>query len=171
MTKEIKKEEKNSYLFGIIGALLGGLIASIPWIVLYVYVEMMWSFMALIIGYGAFLGYKTFKGKMNIKVPYIIGIISILVIIFTTLYVIPCLLVIKEGLTPNTEILSLLYNNAEFKTGIIKDLIFALLFTVLGVSGIFKTLKAQAQNGEELTLKTKKEETNKKTTKSKENEK
>lgn len=32
MPKEIKKEEKNSYLFGIIGALPGGLIASIPWI-------------------------------------------------------------------------------------------------------------------------------------------
>ena len=57
------------------------------------------------------------------------------------------------------EILSLLYSNTEFKSAIIKDLIFAVLFTVLGVSGIFKTLKNQAKNGEELTLKkTSKEE-------------
>ena len=126
---------------------------------MYVYVEMMWSFMAFLIGYGAFLGYKLFKGKMDIKVPYIIGIVSIIVIIFTTLYVIPALLIIKEGLTPSFEILSLLYSNTEFKSAIIKDLIFAVLFTVLGVSGIFKTLKNQAKNGEELTLKkTSKEE-------------
>ena len=156
----IKPETNNGYLFGIIGSILGGLVASLPWIIMYVYVEMMWSFMAFLIGYGAFLGYKLFKGKMDIKVPYIIGIVSIMVIIFTTLYVIPALLIIKEGLTPNFEILSLLYSNTEFKSAIIKDLIFAVLFTVLGVSGIFKTLKNQAKNGEELTLKkTSKEET------------
>ena len=156
----IKPETNNGYLFGIIGSILGGLVASLPWIIMYVYVEMMWSFMAFLIGSGAFLGYKLFKGKMDIKVPYIIGIVSIMVIIFTTLYVIPALLIIKEGLTPNFEILSLLYSNTEFKSAIIKDLIFAVLFTVLGVSGIFKTLKNQAKNGEELTLKkTSKEET------------
>ena len=155
----IKPETNNGYLFGIIGSILGGLVASLPWIIMYVYVEMMWSFMAFLIGYGAFLGYKLFKGKMDIKVPYIIGIVSIIVIIFTTLYVIPALLIIKEGLTPNFEILSLLYSNTEFKSAIIKDLIFAVLFTVLGVSGIFKTLKNQAKNDEELTLKkTSKEE-------------
>ena len=155
----IKPETNNGYLFGIIGSILGGLVASLPWIIMYVYVEMMWSFMAFLIGYGAFLGYKLFKGKMDIKVPYIIGIVSIIVIIFTTLYVIPALLIIKEGLTPSFEILSLLYSNTEFKSAIIKDLIFAVLFTVLGVSGIFKTLKNQAKNGEELTLKkTSKEE-------------
>ena len=155
----IKPETNNGYLFGIIGSILGGLVASLPWIIMYVYVEMMWSFMAFLIGYGAFLGYKLFKGKMDIKVPYIIGIVSIIVIIFTTLYVIPALLIIKEGLTPSFEILSLLYSNTEFKSAIIKDLIFAVLFTVLGVSRIFKTLKNQAKNGEELTLKkTSKEE-------------
>lgn len=155
----IKPETNNGYLFGIIGSILGGLVASLPWIIMYVYVEMMWSFMAFLIGYGAFLGYKLFKGKMDIKVPYIIGIVSIIVIIFTTLYVIPALLIIKEGLTPNFEILSLLYSNSEFKSAIIKDLIFAVLFTILGVSGIFKTLKNQAKNGKELTLKkTSKEE-------------
>lgn len=163
----IKLENNNGYILGILGAVLGGLVASLPWIIMYVYLEMMWSFMAFLIGYGAFLGYKLFKGKMDIKVPYIIGIISLVVIIFTTLYVIPSLLVIKEGVTPSFEVLKLLYSNSEFAGAIIQDLIFAVLFTVLGVSGIFKTLKEQAKNGEELTLrKTPKEEKdNKKATK------
>ena len=155
----IKPENNNGYILGILGAVLGGLVASLPWIIMYVYLEMMWSFMAFLIGYGAFLGYKLFKGKMDIKVPYIIGIVSLVVIVFTTLYVIPSLLVIKEGVTPSFEVLKLLYSNSEFAGAIIQDLIFAVLFTVLGVSGIFKTLKEQAKNGEELTLrKTPKEE-------------
>lgn len=155
----MKPENNNGYLLGILGAVLGGLVASLPWIIMYVYLEMMWSFMAFLIGYGAFLGYKLFKGKMDIKVPYIIGVVSIVVIIFTTLYVIPALLLIKEGVTPNFEVLKLLYSDSEFFSAIIQDLIFAVLFTVLGVSGIFKTLKEQAKNGEELTLrKTPKEE-------------
>lgn len=163
----VKPENNNGYLLGILGAILGGLVASLPWIIMYVYLEMMWSFMAFLIGYGAFLGYKLFKGKMDIKVPYIIGIVSLVVIIFTTLYVIPSLLVIKEGVTPSFEVLKLLYSNSEFAGAIIQDLIFAVLFTVLGVSGIFKTLKEQAKNGEELTLrKTPKEgKDNKKATK------
>lgn len=165
MKKDVKvevnksiKPENNNYVLGVLGAVLGGLIASIPWIIMYVYLEILWSFMALIIGYGAFIGYKTFKGKMDIKVPYIIGIVSILIVIFVTLYVIPCLLIVKEGITPTSEVIAFLYRDTEFKSAIIKDLLFALLFTVLGVSGIFKTLKAQAQNGEELTLKKKQEE-------------
>lgn len=166
MAKEIKdrninlekSQKEGNYFLGILGAILGGIVASIPWILMYVYLEILWSFMALIIGYGAFIGYKTFKGKMDIKVPYIIGIISIIVVVFVTLYVIPCLLIIKEGITPTSEVISFLYSDTEFKGAIIQDLIFALLFTVLGVSGIFKTLKTQAQNGEELTLKKKKEE-------------
>lgn len=165
MKKDVKvevnksiKPENNNYVLGVLGAVLGGLIASIPWIIMYVYLEMLWSFMAFIIGYGAFLGYKAFKGKMDIKVPYIVGIVSILVVVFVTLYVIPCLLIVKEGITPTSEVISFLYSDSEFKSAIIQDLIFALLFTVLGVSGIFKTLKTQAQNGEELTLKKKNEE-------------
>ena len=152
-----KSQKEGNYLLGILGAILGGLVASIPWIIMYVYLEILWSFMALIIAYGAFIGYKTFKGKMDIKVPYIVGIVSILVVIFVTLYVIPCLLIMKEGITPTSEVISFLYSDAEFKSAIIQDLIFALLFTVLGISGVFKTLKAQAQNGEELTLKKKEE--------------
>ncbi len=148
----VKPENNNGYLLGILGAILGGLVASLPWIIMYVYLEMMWSFMAFLIGYGAFLGYKLFKGKMDIKVPYIIGVVSLVVIIFTTLYVIPALLVIKEGVTPSFEVIKLLYSNSEFVGAITQDLIFAILFTVLGVSGIFKTLKNQAKNGEELTL-------------------
>ena len=50
-------ETNKKYLPGIIGALLGGLIASIPWILMYVYGEMMLSLLAIIIALGALKGY------------------------------------------------------------------------------------------------------------------
>ncbi len=155
---EEKVEIKNeSYLLGIIGAILGGLICSLPWIIVYVYLNFMWSFLAFIIGYGAFKGYELFKGKMDKSVPYIIGIVTIICVIVSTLVIIPVLLLLKEGVSNPFAMLKVLYaNNSDFKGAIIKDLLFSLLFAVLGVSGIFRTLLAQSKAGERLTLKKKK---------------
>ena len=58
---------RGSYLFGIIGALIGGIIGSIPWILVYVYGNMMFSALAIFIAAGEFLGYKLCRGKIDKK--------------------------------------------------------------------------------------------------------
>ena len=50
--------KKTSYFTGIIGALIGGIIASIPWVLVYVYGNMMLSLLAVLIAAGEFYGYK-----------------------------------------------------------------------------------------------------------------
>jgi acetyl-CoA carboxylase carboxyl transferase subunit beta len=72
----IKKEKTGSYLTGIIGAIIGGIIATIPWILVYVYGNMMLSILAAIIAGGEFLGYKICKGKIDKKLPIIIFSVS-----------------------------------------------------------------------------------------------
>ena len=59
----IKKEtsSKGSYLTGILGAIVGGAIATIPWILVYVYGEMMFSILAALIAAGELYGYKIAK--------------------------------------------------------------------------------------------------------------
>ena len=68
------KMEK-SYFMGIIGALLGAFVATIPWILLYIYGNMMLSILAFVIGYGALYGYKLFHGVVDKNTSWIITIV------------------------------------------------------------------------------------------------
>ena len=75
--KPIAKEIKNSdnkkvetsgnYFTGIIGAIIGGAIGAVPWIIAYIYGNMMIALLAILIAGGAYYGYKLFKGKITKK--------------------------------------------------------------------------------------------------------
>ena len=101
-------EENKSYFKGILGALIGGLIATIPWILCYVYVNMMFSILAIFIGIASLKGYQLMKGKVDKKLPYIIGGISFISITIATLIIIPSLLLLKENVTPTINNLKIL---------------------------------------------------------------
>lgn len=146
-------EENKSYVTGIIGALVGGLVASIPWILMYVYGEMILSLLAIIIAMGALKGYQLLKGKIDGKLPIIIIIVSVICVTISTLLIIPCLLMAKEGIEINIESLELLYEYDEFASAIMKDYIISLLFTFLGISGVVKSIKKQIYEGETKEIK------------------
>lgn len=140
-------EVKKSYLLGIIGALLGGLIASIPWILMYVYANMIYSLLAILVAIGALKGYELFNGKVDKKLPWIIALISILCITIATLVIIPNLLLLKEYGTLSFVNFKLLYSNKEFTNALMADYVLSLVFTFLGISGVVSTIKKQVNNG------------------------
>lgn len=141
------EEKQKGYLLGIVGALIGGLIGTIPWIILYVYANMIYSLLAFIVAIAALKGYELFKGKVDKKLPYIIGAISIICITIATLVIIPNLLLVKEIGTTSLANFKLLYADSEFAGAIIGDYIMSLLFTILGISGVFASIKKQVNNG------------------------
>ncbi len=61
---------------GILGAFIGPILFSLPWVLVYVYGGYMLSLLAFIIGTAALLFYKLFGGKVDKKTPAIILIIS-----------------------------------------------------------------------------------------------
>lgn len=137
-------KEKNSNLFlGILGAVIGGFIGAIPWVAMYVYGDMILSLLAIIIALGAQFGYKLFKGPVDKKLPWIIAVISIIVVVVSTLFVIPSLLMINEKIAFSFENLKILYEYEPFKNAILKDLAVSIIFTLLGISGTFAQLKKQ----------------------------
>lgn len=146
-------EENKSYITGIIGSLIGGLVASIPWILMYVYGEMILSLLAIIIAMGALKGYQLLKGKIDGKLPIIIIVVSIVCVTISTLLIIPCLLMAKEGIEINFDNLELLYEYDEFASAIMKDYLISLLFTFLGISGVVKSVKKQIYEGETKEIK------------------
>lgn len=146
----IKKEtsSKGSYLTGILGAIVGGAIATIPWVLVYIYGGMMFSILAALIAAGELYGYKIAKGKINKKLPIILMVIALIIVTVTTLVIIPTLLIAKEGIAVNLTNISRLYENGEFATAMMKDFIISVIFTILGASIVTANIKKQLENNE-----------------------
>ncbi|MDD5979653.1 MAG: hypothetical protein PUC23_00890 [bacterium] len=135
-----------SYFTGIIGALIGGFIAAIPWVLMYVYGNMILSLLAIIIALGALKGYQLFNGKVDKKLPVFITVVSLIVVTISTFVLIPYLLILKE----NTSVsISYLYQNSDFTIAILKDYFISLLFTIIGISGVITSIKSQVNNKKE----------------------
>lgn len=147
------KNNKGSYLTGIIGAIIGGAIATIPWVLVYVYGGMMLSILAALIAAGEFYGYKICKGKINKKLPAILMILAVIIVTIVTLLVIPSLLLRQEGIAGNLKNIEIIYQNTEFKTAIIKDFMVSVVFTILGASIITANIKRQIENGNSNNIK------------------
>lgn len=145
---EAKENNLKGYILGTLGSMVGGMIATLPWILCYVYANMMYSILAIFIAIGAFKGYELCKGKIDKKVPIIIAVVSLVAITIATLVIIPHLLILKEYGSTNMEAFKLLYSFDEFKTAIIQDYIYSLLFTVLGTSGIIGSIKRSIESGD-----------------------
>lgn len=125
---------------GILGAFIGSIIFSLPWVLVYVYGGYMLSLLAFIIGTGALLFYKLFGGKVDKKTPVIILITSILSVTIATFVIIPFFLLLKDGYGFDLEMFKRLYTLNDFVSGIIKDYFISIVFTILGISGILKSI-------------------------------
>lgn len=136
--------ETNNYIKGILGAIIGGILFSLPWILVYVYANYILSVLATIIAFGALKFYKIFGGKVTKKTSIIIALASILSITIATFIIIPFWLVAKEGYGFNAEYVGLLYNSSEFVSSIIRDYIVSILFTILGISGVIANINKEA---------------------------
>lgn len=138
-------DNKNGgYLLGILGGFVAGMVATIPWVLVYVYLNYILSLLAILVAVAVLKGYQFMKGKVDKKLPIIISVISVACISIATLYLIPKFLIIKEGYHMSV---SLLYNNSDFSSAIIKDYITSLLFTFLGISGVVTSVKRQVKSG------------------------
>ena len=145
--KEIIKVNKSNYITGILGAIVGGFIGAVPWILAYIYGNMMIAILAIFIAGGAYYGYKLCKGKVTKKLPIIIMLISIIIVAITSLLIIPIILIHTEGYNVNIETIKYLYQDSEFKAGIIRDTVIAVVFTIIGGGVITANIKKELEEG------------------------
>ena len=143
----IKEQKKGSYITGTIGAIIGGAIASIPWILVYAFGNMILAALTLLIAGGAFVGYKLLKGRIGKGLPAIITIVSIIVVTVVTLVVCPIILMAKEGVEVSVFNFKMLYSSSDMQAAIIQDLIMSLLFTGLGIAAIVRSISIQIKKG------------------------
>lgn len=141
------KKASGSYVTGIIGAIIGGAIGAVPWIIAYIYGNMMIALLAILIAGGAYYGYKICKGKITKKVTIIITIISIIIVALVSLLIIPVILIHTEGMNTNLATIQYLYQDEEFTSAIIRDTLIAIVFTAVGVAVVNASIKKDLEEG------------------------
>lgn len=133
----------NNNIKGILGAIIGAIIFSLPWVMIYIYGNYIVAIMAAVIAYGALLLYKKFGGIVDKKTPLIITISSLLAITIATFIIIPIWLIIKEGYSFQLEMLREIYQDSSFVKSIIWDYVISIVFTLLGISGVISNINKE----------------------------
>ena len=123
----IKPKENGNYLLGTIGAILGGIIGAIPWTLVYFFANYNIALLAILVGMGAIKGYTIFKGKFTKKTKILISIISLIILVSVELIVLPLIYTVAYSVD-----LKAFYT--EMRSGIIHDLIFTILFGLIGIA-------------------------------------
>ncbi len=131
----IKEASKGNYITGIIGAIIGGAIAAIPWVFVYVKCNMILSVLAILIALGALKGYEIFKGKITKLLKPIVIIVTLLIVIIANLVVIPNFIAYESDVE-----VSVLYENKDFQDALMQDLAISIIFAALGISAAISSI-------------------------------
>jgi len=139
------KEEKRSLVLGLLGAIVGGLIGSIPWMIAYNF-NWVLSILGAAIGFCAMKGYELGKGPEGVVKKVSIITISLIIVVFAQ-YVVGVLYAYQamQGMRFSPTILDtveifneLLFSEPEFQRAMLADTGIGIFFALLGLSGLFK---------------------------------
>ena len=125
--------ETKRYVFACLGGLLGGLLASLPWLVLYTMGGLIVSALAFLIAPGVNYGYRKLKGRVNRKLPTIIIAISIVVLLLIDLLILPAYFSCSLNIS---TIINLILTKSYWQL-MVRELVIS---TVFAVAGIFKVV-------------------------------
>jgi len=153
--EERKRNKKGSYLAGIIGAISGGFVAALLWILTYIFASnMVIPIFASFIPIGTYLGYKIFRGKKGKLTAGIITVISLLIIVLVTTAICPAILLLQSGYAMSWENLIGLYSDTreEIRLTILEDSVAGLVFNIIGIIVVIKIFVIKRKTVEEKIL-------------------
>lgn len=128
---------------------------------MYVYGGYILSILAMFIAVGFIFCYRKCNGPITKATPWIVGVSSILIVVFITLVAIPLLSLSNEGFPATLQNLQILYESSEYMGALTKDLIVSIIFTFLGIGGVLTKLKQEANSAkvaQNKVIETKKED-------------
>lgn len=136
--------EKNNYLSGTIGAVLGALVGTILWVVIGL-LGYLAAIAGLAIAFASAKGYTLFKGKITRITPWIIGLSTLFALIIGQFVTLDLIFYqeFKDSISLG-DALSLTFQlpflDPEIMSAFIKDTLLGLVFAALGAFGTIKRL-------------------------------
>lgn len=129
--------ETKRYVLACLGGLVGGLIASLPWLVLYLMGGLILSALAFLIAPGVNYGYRKLKGRVNRKMPMTVTIISIVVLLIIDLVILPA----YYCKTLNLITIFNFITTKVYWQLVVRELIISTVFAVAGIFKIVNDIK------------------------------
>lgn len=143
-TREYEAEDKN-YFLGFIGALIGGIVCSIPWIIVQVFLNRIASVLAALIGVGALKAYYMFKGKLGRGTRWIIALCTLISVVFAQFGGI-AIEMVQNDIPLQYKNFMLLFSFPEVTRSFMANLALSLFMAFLGIIGLFLELKGNAKS-------------------------
>lgn len=140
------KNSKSNAGKGLLGSVIFGLVSAIPWAVVY---ALGWfvGWLGALIGAAIVKGYTVFGGKLKKAVIPVMALLVIVCVFFAQILGdgIQLAYYISNGelygeWSDIPEYMSLLFEDSDYITTFVRNILIGILFAGLGVWGIFKTL-------------------------------
>ncbi len=147
--KAQKNQRSGNYIIGALGALLGGLVGTIPNVIAAVWLERIVAILYALIPLGAYYGYKLFKGRMNksaLVFTILSSVFNLFMVEYITQYVWVCL--DFEGLFDLglfTQIFFLVLQEGELTSSLLQGALFLALGLWFSWSQISHTSRQDVQ--------------------------
>ena len=135
---ESNEPVQEKHLFnGIIGAIIGAMLGSIPWILLEIFTGFYAAVLGILIGYMAFFLYKSFGGPITKNTKFIILGATLFGVLFTNIVLASYVIVISDGSLMFANYV-ICYTDPEISSLLFTDLLIGLAMSAFALPAIFK---------------------------------
>ncbi|MBC8059704.1 MAG: hypothetical protein H7Y18_03470 [Clostridiaceae bacterium] len=142
--REYSVESKN-YFLGSIGALLGALVCSLPWILAQVFLERIMVLLAFFITLGALKGYTLFKGKTGVLTRWIVALVSLISVVIANITTLIIQLV-QHNIPIDSATLEFILDNQELMDTVKSDMLMGLFIASIGIFAMVLQVKGKASD-------------------------
>ena len=129
-----------SYITGIIGAILGGILATVPSLLTIWFMERIYSVLFILIPLGIYYGYRLFRGKMNKAVGVITVLLSLVMPFVLEQLVFYVAVATTYSILPSILDTAAFYFQIVTPAEMVSDLAMPYVFLLFGIFVTFKQI-------------------------------
>ena len=131
--------KNKNYGLGILGALIGGIIGSIPWIVIALTTNFFIGWLGFVIGISALYGYKKLGGIEDKYAKWIILGATVISVIFAQFFTV-FFQIYQLGYEVSLDNTIIIFQDGEFVKAFLTDIAIGLVIAFLGIKSLFDNL-------------------------------